>query len=94
MTGTSNELESSFQRLGFIDEFGVQLWRRTRASVELFQMASIFDQFVLRGSIPHGYTVELARACLRCGRKLTTPRSLESGIGPECRNRPMPDRSA
>ena len=31
-----------------------------------------------------GYTVEGEKKCLRCNRKLTTPDSLERGVGPEC----------
>jgi len=31
-----------------------------------------------------GYEVLLAKKCCRCGRKLTTPTSIENGIGPEC----------
>lgn len=33
----------------------------------------------------HGYDTMHAGCCGRCGRKLTTPDSIESGIGPECR---------
>ena len=32
-----------------------------------------------------GWKVNHAGKCCRCGRKLTTPESIESGIGPECR---------
>jgi hypothetical protein len=31
-----------------------------------------------------GFTVEEARACRRCGRKLTTPESIAQGLGSEC----------
>ena len=34
--------------------------------------------------IPLGYTIQHAGKCGRCGRKLTVPSSIESGIGPEC----------
>ena len=33
----------------------------------------------------HGYNVHHSGKCGRCGRKLTTPESIECGIGPECR---------
>jgi hypothetical protein len=32
----------------------------------------------------HGYRVHHEGRCCRCNRKLTTPASVESGIGPEC----------
>ena len=31
-----------------------------------------------------GYTVSESRECFRCGRTLTTPESIEKGIGPVC----------
>jgi hypothetical protein len=41
---------------------------------------------VLRGEakMPEGYSVQGSTRCVRCGRLLTTPESIESGIGPEC----------
>ena len=35
--------------------------------------------------LPAGYSIQNAGKCGRCGRLLTTPDSLECGIGPECR---------
>ena len=34
--------------------------------------------------IPEGYGILHEGKCGRCGRKLTTPESIESGFGPEC----------
>lgn len=34
--------------------------------------------------IPEGYKILHAGKCGRCGRMLTVPESIESGIGPEC----------
>lgn len=34
--------------------------------------------------IPEGYKIQHEGKCCRCGRKLTTPESIENGIGPEC----------
>jgi len=34
----------------------------------------------------HGYNVHHSGKCGRCGRKLTTPESIERGIGPDCFN--------
>lgn len=33
---------------------------------------------------PEGYTIQHEGCCCRCGRTLTTPESIERGIGPEC----------
>ena len=35
--------------------------------------------------LPIGYKLEHAGRCGRCGRTLTTPDSIQCGIGPECR---------
>ena len=40
-------------------------------------------------SFPAGYTVQHCGRCGRCARTLTTPRSLEIGIGPECERKMM-----
>lgn len=34
-----------------------------------------------------GYEVDESRVCRRCGRKLTTPESIDFGIGPDCATR-------
>ena len=34
--------------------------------------------------IPDGYSIQHEGRCCRCGRLLTTPQSIEDGIGPEC----------
>lgn len=34
--------------------------------------------------IPEGYTIQHEGRCCRCGRTLTTPESIQKGIGPEC----------
>jgi hypothetical protein len=36
------------------------------------------------GELPPGYSIHHEGRCCRCGRTLTVPSSIESGIGPEC----------
>ncbi len=36
---------------------------------------------------PAGYTLKHSNRCGRCGRMLTVPESIDSGIGPECASR-------
>lgn len=40
-----------------------------------------------RKPLPAGYAIRHEGRCGRCGRALTEPRSLECGIGPECRRK-------
>ena len=37
--------------------------------------------------VPEGYGIRHDGRCCRCGRLLTTPESIEAGIGPECRKK-------
>ena len=37
-----------------------------------------------KSSIPNGYSIQHEGKCCRCGRTLTTPNSINNGIGPEC----------
>lgn len=37
--------------------------------------------------LPEGYTIQHEGKCCRCGRRLTTPESIEAGIGPECKRK-------
>lgn len=39
---------------------------------------------LIRGTIPEEVTVQHEGRCCRCGRTLTHPESVASGIGPEC----------
>ena len=34
--------------------------------------------------LPIGYNIQHEGKCCRCGRRLTTPTSIDNGIGPEC----------
>jgi hypothetical protein len=37
--------------------------------------------------LPKGLKVHHEGRCCRCGRKLTVPESIETGLGPECASR-------
>lgn len=41
-------------------------------------------QIASNKQIPNGYSIQHENKCCRCGRKLTTPSSIDNGIGPEC----------
>ena len=52
----------------------------TRTKVLAFALRVIYG----RQALPAGYRIEHAGKCCRCGRTLTVPASIRSGIGPEC----------
>lgn len=95
LTGPDNESDYSY--LGKLDPFTGQVvptaksgWREKEPpyAVRLLNRVlarvwgddhAAFEQF--------GFTLRHAGRCGRCGRTLTVPESIESGIGPECAKR-------
>jgi len=55
---------------------------------EVQRKVAVWADLVLRGENGHwhswGFSMQLAGTCLKCNRTLTTPESIERGIGPEC----------
>lgn len=88
MTGRDNE--SSYSYIGLLNtETGDLLRTRkskladtdVRLKVFAFAMRIVFGTQMM----PAGYDVRHSGKCGRCGRLLTEPMSLDTGIGPECR---------
>jgi hypothetical protein len=72
---------------GFLTPEGLRPWRRAEGTI-LARVAAFVCRVLLgRQALPPGYTLQESRACIRCGRKLTTPESLALGLGPECASR-------
>lgn len=86
MTGTDNE--SSFTYLGLFnpETNEVRLTRKSRYTDDTLPVKVIrwAVKAVAANKVPAGYVVQHAGCCCRCGRTLTTPESIEAGIGPEC----------
>jgi hypothetical protein len=83
LTGQDNE--SDYTGFGFIRQDGtIAVWGKCRGT-QFERFADLFE----RATYWAGRGVEyLAEArCIRCSRKLTSPASLASGIGPECAKR-------
>lgn len=89
MTGSDNE--SNFSYIGFIKQQG-GVWRffygnkarlsNTATCVVAFEWA--FNRIISPGVSTDKIEVWHEGCCCRCGRKLTVPESIETGIGPEC----------
>ena len=85
MVGTDNH--NDFKGFGFVGEDGiVRVWKRLQGSNGERSMyeryADIFDRPCHWAS--KGVTFTISLNCRRCGRKLTNPTSLATGLGPEC----------
>lgn len=76
---------NDYAGLGFVENDGsLSVWSRMRGH------ATIPDALLLLETLRGGATgcrVEESRTCRVCNRKLTTPESIASGIGPECGDR-------
>jgi hypothetical protein len=87
LTGSSNETDYSF--LGTIfrhnEEHAVyHHGRKSRLSRDA-KSAVAFDWFWKHAKeLPESVKFVKSGKCCRCGRTLTTPESVEAGIGPEC----------
>lgn len=86
LSGPNNE--SNYSYMGMITDR--TLFRRTKAS-KVGEDALSFKAFTwlmekIRANVglPEGVEFLHEGRCARCGRKLTTPESIEAGFGPEC----------
>ena len=88
LTGSDND--SDFQFLGTIfPDGGYRHGKRSRIgqdapSAKAFAWAW---SYLMTGRIPANLEVWHEGRCGRCGRALTVPESIESGLGPECAGR-------
>lgn len=90
LTGPENTSDYSY--LGKLDDFTGQLilTNKSKLSADSFPVR-LFNRIMARiwcedhaAYEQHGYKTHHEGKCGRCGRKLTVPSSIESGIGPEC----------
>lgn len=65
----------------------VKIWNSKRNSARQFEIISAVFAKLAQGGEIAGYTIEESRSCVACNRKLTSPESVLSGIGPECGGR-------
>jgi hypothetical protein len=86
LTGPDNE--NSYTYLGMVKEDGVHLTKASKYTKDSkpYRVADWAVRGILAGGdLPDGYNIDHAGTCGRCGRKLTTPESIATGLGPVCR---------
>lgn len=86
LTGPDNE--SSYTYLGMLNEnLEVKLTEKSKfneATLPVQVIRWIMKKVRTGIQLPPDYKMQHAGKCGRCGRTLTVPESIESGIGPEC----------
>lgn len=78
---------TDFEPFAFVEPDGFRVWKRFRGGRENPSKHEEYAQIVwwcLTGETPDGYELQASKRCLVCNRELTTPESLERGIGPLC----------
>lgn len=79
MTGPDNEV--SYESFGEVTGSGINVWFKKRAKYDAYaSMLSRLPYLMENGKAD----VMFATTCRRCNRKLTSPESISSGIGPQC----------
>ena len=90
LTGSDNE--NDYQGIGFLNGSSIQVWRKYVGS-QNEKTAEILGQvlFGFIGRYPlevlERFEVITSGNCFKCGKTLTTPDSVESGIGPICKSK-------
>lgn len=76
--------------MGVVKDYGVTLTRKSKYKKDTlpYKIADWAVNLVLLDKkLPDGYKIEHSGTCGRCGRMLTTPESIKSGLGPICRSK-------
>jgi len=89
LTGQENSSDKSFTYMGILNPLSmyVYLTKKTKFNETSTPVKVIRWAIKLvhsHKSIPVGYSIQHEGRCCRCGRVLTSPESIERGIGPEC----------
>jgi hypothetical protein len=89
LTGTDNDNPDDYAAFAFVDDQGIHVWTKKRApGMKFLDYADMLWTLALDGAFSpwaeRGFRILVEGRCLRCNRALTTPESIERGIGPVC----------
>jgi len=87
LTGPQNTFNYTYLGIYNPGRFSVALTKKSRYTDESTPVKVIrwaLKIIALGRKLPAGYTIQHENKCCCCGRTLTTPESIEKGIGPEC----------
>lgn len=93
LTGPENE--NDYKSFATMNRYGIFVWKKLLGKngekSDFEKYARLLHSLLTLGSeSPYhkrGYVILESGRCYVCGRTLTTPESIELGIGPECRNK-------
>lgn len=90
LTGPNNDAD--YRYLGIVDASTLTVRTTSRSAFNADSKPVKVIAWALRHvaasrALPEGYALRHANRCCRCGRTLTVPESIDSGIGPECAGR-------
>ena len=86
LVGPENDGESSYKTFAFVNDTDVVTWKKYRES-KYNVLAQLVAGTLLENpkyNVPPTLKLIHAGRCFRCGRPLTTPQSIETGLGPIC----------
>lgn len=85
LNGSDNE--SDFVYIGIITSDGFRITKKSRFSEDAVSVKGfkwLWNNVTTNRELPDNVKFYHAGRCARCGRKLTTPESVETGFGPIC----------
>lgn len=89
LTGPDNQ--SNYTYMGVLDENNQLRFTKKSGFSPDETPAKVFNWTLKvvngRAKVPDGYSIQHSNACGRCGRELTHPESIRTGLGPECRKK-------
>ena len=77
----------TYKYLGIIDANGFRWTRKSCVSQDAPSLKGFmffYDKVIRKGEMPGALIIRHEGKCGKCGRELTTPESVDRGIGPEC----------
>jgi len=88
LTGSDNE--HNYTYMGLVNGEAVRVTKASKYAQDSKPVAVLaWALAVVNGkrNLPEGYAIRHEGRCGRCGRTLTVPESIDSGLGPECAGR-------
>jgi len=82
---------NSYKGFGFVVGDMIMVWRKQHNEKNA-KLASILQSLMVEGEksrFADKVDMKLSKKCMRCNRELTTPESIEMGIGPICMEKGM-----